>query len=82
MLILAHEGYDTARKILYGIDPCDDNFKKAIISSYIDKYPECNVVNCHPLEPQEEIPPTLVTCVTIQLMPRVPECELIIVRRI
>lgn len=82
MLILPHEGYETARKILYGIDPCDDNFKKAIISSYIDKYPECNVLNCHPLTEQEEIPPIYITCGSIVLQPRVLNCQPLIVRRL
>jgi len=79
MLILAHEAYETARKILYGIDPCDDSFKKAIVSSYISMYPECDVINCHPLTPQEELPPTFVNCVQIVLEPSTPNCQPIIV---
>lgn len=82
MLILAHEGYEVARKILYGIDPCDDNLKKAIVSSYIDMYPECNVINCHPLTEQEELPPVLVNCVQIVLEPPVSNCLPIIVTRL
>ncbi len=49
MLSLIEIAHNVAIKKLYGIEPCKDDFKKAIVASYTALYPECGVVNCFDL---------------------------------
>lgn len=46
---------DVAKKKLYGMVPCMEELKKAIVASYIGLHPECNVTSCYTLGQDVEI---------------------------
>lgn len=82
MLTLVDIAHDVAVKQLYGITPCKDDFEKAIIASYTNKYPECGVVNCYDLEEGNAIPISTTICTGTSVQMNQVNCNPIYVRKL